>query len=140
VAQPVKTVTYQLTVTPSPDFTISLGRQSVTVAPGDTVAMSVSLNALNNFTGSAALTAPNLPAGVTASFSPGQVSAANPATLTLSAADNSTPGAFTVTVTATNNGIARNDTVELTVSGGQALRVHSHVLRGIDPDRRNRLG
>ena len=120
VAQPVRTVTYQLTITPPPDFTIALSQSSATVAPGDSIAMSVSLDGLNGFTGPATLTAPNLPAGVAASFNPGQVSVGNPATLTLSTADTIAPGTFEVTVTATKNGVVRNATLALTVSGGPA--------------------
>jgi hypothetical protein len=120
VPEPVKIVNYQLTITPAPDFTIALSQQSASIAPGDSIAMSVSLDPLNTFPGGATLTAPNLPTGVTAEFSPGQVSPGNPATLTLSTEFDTAPGTVDVVVTATKDGVVRTATFVLTINGGAA--------------------
>jgi alpha-tubulin suppressor-like RCC1 family protein/uncharacterized membrane protein len=99
VGHPV-TASYQLTIDPPPSFTIAPGQAQARVIAGDAVSTAVSLVPLHGFTGAAVLSATGLPAGATATFSPGTVSAGTAATATLSTSDNSPAGDFPVTITA----------------------------------------
>lgn len=94
----VQAATYQLTVTPAGNFKIALNPASGTVTPGASTTTTVHLVPFNDLSGTATLSAQGLPAGVTATFTPGTVSARNPATLTLLAAPNCRPGTYTFTV------------------------------------------
>ena len=121
---PGKPATYQLTITAVAGFSIAMALPSGTVSAGDSTAISVALTPAGGFTGSATLAVTGVPSGVTASLSPGTISASSPATLTLSTSVNSQPGTFIVTVTATNNTVGtpvRTATFSLTVEGLQPI-------------------
>jgi alpha-tubulin suppressor-like RCC1 family protein len=113
----VQTATYQLTVAPAGNFTIALSPTSGTIAPGASTTTTVHLTPLNGFSGTAALSTTGLPAGVTATFTPGTVSTRSPATLTLVAAPNCRPGTYNVTVVASASGGEWTATYQLTVAG-----------------------
>ncbi|GAA0959247.1 hypothetical protein GCM10009558_077800 [Virgisporangium aurantiacum] len=112
-----QTTTFQLTVAPAGNFMIALSPTSGAIAPGASTTTTVHLTPLNGFSGSATLSTTGLPAGVTATFAPGPVSARNPATLTLLAAPNSRPGTYTFTVAASASGGGWTAAYELTVTG-----------------------
>src|SRR5205807_1202192 len=86
----------------------------LTVTQGTSGNSTVSVNALNGFTGSVTLSASGLPSGVTASFG------TNPTTgssvLTLTAAATATTGAATVTVTGVSGSLTHTTTIALTVN------------------------
>jgi uncharacterized membrane protein len=112
----VQTATYQLTVAPAGNFKIALSPTSGTIAPGASTSTSVHLTPLNGFSGTAALSTTGVPAGVTATFTPGTISARSPATLTLLAAPNCRPGTYNVTVVASASGGGWTATYQLTVA------------------------
>jgi hypothetical protein len=86
------------TVFPTTTGSISLSRRSGTALRGGSVTTQVSLTRSTGPSAPATLSVAGLPAGVTASFNPPAVSAANPtSTLTLNAAA-AQPGTYTVTV------------------------------------------
>jgi hypothetical protein len=117
-AQPV---TFQLTLQ---DFTLSLDPPAGTVTQGDPVTTHVHLTPLNGFAGPVTLTAPGLPWGTTATFSPATVSAANPtATLTLTTSSDGPVGDFPVTITPTGAvaAVARSVVFHLTVRPSLAI-------------------
>src|SRR5260370_347778 len=80
------TTTVSLTVNAAPNFSLSVLPSSLTVIQGASGTSTVSVAALNGFTGSVALAASGMPTGVTAPFTP--TSPPLPNTLTL--APNST--------------------------------------------------
>jgi len=103
----------------APSFTISLNPTSGSTPAGATATTEVTLAPANGYAGSATLSVSGLPAGVTASFSPGQVSAGSPATLTLHTAVSSPTGTFPITVTATDTSAldaVKTATYELTIT------------------------
>jgi len=115
------TTTLSLTVNPSapaPDFSLSTSPTSLSVTQGSSGTDSVSVSALNGFSGSVALSASGLPAGVTASFNPASTTSSS--TLTLTASSTATTGTSTVTITGTSGSLTHTTTLSLTVnpSGG----------------------
>jgi hypothetical protein len=76
----------------------------------------VNVSSANGFTGTVALWVDGLPAGVTASFSSASINTSGNATLTLTAAYNTSTfiGSSTVTVTGTSGGAAQSAIISLT--------------------------
>jgi len=78
----------------SPDFSLSLSEQSVTVAPGGSTNLMIGASAVGGFNGQISLTC-SAPAGTTCVFSPTTISpgsSASSSTLTISAASTPPPG------------------------------------------------
>jgi len=113
-----QTTSVALTVNPAatPDFAISTPA-AITIGQGAAVGTTVTIARSGGFTGSVALSATGLPAGVTAAFNPASATGTT-STLTFTAAATATPGSSTVTVTGTGGGLTRTTAVTLTVSGG----------------------
>ena len=82
---------------------------------GNSTSYTVSVAALNGFTGSVALNTGSLPSGVTASFNPGSVVASGNSTLTVSASATAATGTFTVTITGTSGSTTHSTSVQLIV-------------------------
>jgi len=113
-----RTTAVYLTVTPPPDFGLTVAPASVTVPQNGVGASTVKVSSLNGFSGTVALTAFGLPAGVTAAFSPGSVLGSGPSTLALSVGASVAPGTYTITVTGTSGSLTHTATVALTVTTG----------------------
>jgi hypothetical protein len=114
---------------PPPDFKVSANPTSITVSIGSTSTSTVTLTSLYNFTGTVILTTSVTPADTTASLSPVKPTAStNPAstglsangtatsTLSVSAPLLTTPGAYTVTITANSGTISHTAAVTVTVT------------------------
>ena len=121
-------VTLAITM-PPPDFSISPNRTSMTVSIGSSGTSTITLASLYNFTGTVSLTASVSPADTTASlspvnptvsFSPAIVSlSANGtgmSTLSVSASLLTTPGTYTVAITANSGTISHSATVTVTIT------------------------
>ena len=107
------TPTVALTVVAAPDYSLSAGPNSVSVVQGNNGTSTITVNGINNFTGSVALTATGLPAGVTASFSP--TSTTGTSILTLTASSTAPVGSATITITGISGSLTHTTTVTLTV-------------------------
>jgi uncharacterized membrane protein len=97
------TVTLVVTI---PDFSLSVNPTSQSAAQGSTANYTVSLNALNGYTGSAALSVTGLPVGASSTFTPASVASGAPSTLAITLANPTTPGSYALTITgvdSTNN-------------------------------------
>lgn len=115
------TVQVSLTVTAPPSVALSLSVNPVVVMQGASGSTTINI-ARNNFTSAVALSAPGLPAGITASFNT-QTTTTNSSILTLTVAAIVTTGSYPITVNATGFGIATatvvvNLTVTQASSGG----------------------
>src|SRR5262245_16000486 len=113
-----------LTVNPAatPDFAVSASPAAVTVAQGASAGTTLTLTRSGGFTGSVALSAAGLPAGVTAAFNPASTTGTT-STLTFTAAATATPGSSTISVTGTGGGLTRTTAVTLSVTGGAGAAV-----------------
>lgn len=103
--QPEKTATFELTITAptSGSFTLAVNEATVSIAQGATGTANITLTRTGGFNGAVALTAENLPSGVTASFNPASVTGTT-SVLTLTVAANAAPASASVLVRGTSQG------------------------------------
>jgi subtilase family serine protease len=105
------------TQTQTPDFTIAANPGSLTVAQGSGGNSTISISAIDGFSSSVALSASNLPSGVTVGFNPATVSGgAGSSTATFTVASNAAPGTYSITITGTSGSSSHSTSVNLTVS------------------------
>lgn len=113
------TVTVSLTVNPvgaQPDFSLSASPTSRTVRHGSSTTYTLTVTALNGFTGTVSFTVTNLPSRSNASFSPSSVTGSGSSTLTISTNRKTPTGTRTLTVTGTSGSLSHPTTVTLTVN------------------------
>ena len=130
----IDTVDLTVTADPvAPDFTITATPESQTAAPGERAIYTVSVAAVDGFSGAVALSvsAPSL-TGVTAGLNSMSLSGPYPATatLTLTAAAGAMAGTTMVTVTGTSGTLSHPATVRLTVATGPPLQREYIYLGG----------
>jgi len=98
---------------PLPNFTLSASPTSVAFNQGNSGTSTITVNALNGFSGSVTLTVSGLPSGVTAGFSP------NPTTsttlLSLTASASATVGTVSLTITGVSGSLTNTTPLSLTV-------------------------
>ncbi len=110
--------TVRLVVNPvggTPDFTISVSPTSRTVSRGSSGTYTVTIGAVNSFTGTVSLSVSGLGSRVTAAFSPTSVTGSGTSTLTVTAARNASRGARTITITGVSGSLNHSTTATLTV-------------------------
>jgi RHS repeat-associated protein len=107
-----------LNVVSSSTFTVTAGPSAVTLLPGQSATVQVSLASTNGLTQLAALNVAGLPSGVSASLQPPQITAGQFSILTLSAPASQTPSAssLAVTATATVQGVPLTQTAAVSLS------------------------
>lgn len=126
-----------ISITLSPNSAISLEQ-------GKSTTVSATVTANNGFSGTTELSANDLPAGVTATFNPKQVTVggANSSTMTLAATGAAIPGGPTqLTISASGNGVAQSAKLALTLTpapgptsktiSGKILRLDGKGLSGV---------
>src|SRR5439155_1365345 len=96
------------TVAVCDDFSISASPSSVTVVQGQSVTSTVSTAVVSGSAQTVTLSASGLPAGATASFNPGSVTAGGSSTLTIGTTSSTPAGSYTVTVTGTGGRATRS--------------------------------
>jgi hypothetical protein len=96
----------------------------------------VTVGALNGFTGTVQLSASGLPAGTTASFNPATVSGSGTSAVSLTTTAGLTPsGTYTVTLTGASGALQHSSTVTLVVNAPQVVNLaSSYNLTGIMTD------
>lgn len=108
------TVTLVVTAPPpAPDFTISASPASLTLGRGTSGSYTVTIGALNGFTGTVSLSVSGLPRGATASFNPTSVAGSGTSTLTINVTRRSSS---TLTITGTSGTLSHSTTVRLIVN------------------------
>jgi hypothetical protein len=108
-------VSLEVDAVPAADFTIS-APPTITVKRNSTGSETVTISAVNGFTGVVNLSASNLPSLVTASFAPTSVTNSGTSRLTFTVDHRATQGVYNVTVTGTSGLLVHSTTVTLTVN------------------------
>ena len=114
--------------TAAPDFSVSVTPASQSVAAGNGAVYTVSVVALNGFSGSTGFTVAGLPAGLSASFSPATVTNTGSSTMTVNAPAGTSPGTYPFTVTAFSGALSHTTNVSLTVTAPADFTVNSNPL------------
>jgi len=108
-------VNLEVDAVPAADFTISVP-PTITVKRNSSGSKTVTIGAVNGFTGVVNLSASNLPQLVTASFAPTSVTNSGTSTLTFTVDHRATQGVYNVTVTGTSGLLVHSTTITLTVN------------------------
>ncbi|MBO3273173.1 reprolysin-like metallopeptidase [Hymenobacter defluvii] len=95
--------------------TACIGSNLLTVCPGTSVPVSLSIGQAQGFAGTVALGATGLPNGLSVSYAPASVAAGGTAVATIAAAAATTPGTYTLTLTGTSGGVVQNQVVRVVV-------------------------
>src|ERR1051326_1450043 len=113
----VHSATVSLVVTGgvSPDFTISVSPTSLNVSRGKTGNYTVTIGAVNGFTGTVNLSVSGLGSRVTASFNPASISGSGSSILSVQPAGNASKGARTITITGIGNTVSHSTSATLNV-------------------------
>lgn len=100
----------------NPDFTLSSAPSSTTVSSGSSTTSTVSVSAVNGFSGSVNLSVSGLPTGVTASLSPAAVTPGVSSTLMVKTAANAAPGSTLLNITGASASATHSVGLALTVN------------------------
>jgi subtilase family serine protease len=115
----VSTLSFDVTVYTTPNFTISDASASLVLAQGGSSSSTIDLSSINSFSAATQLSVSGLPAGVTASFNPASVAptanGTGQTTLVLNASSSATAGSATITITGTSGTLINSTTVPLNV-------------------------
>lgn len=105
----------------TPGFTLLASPSSLSIPAGNSGTSAITSTISGGFVSAVSLAAGGLPSGVTATFSPPNISGgAGASTLTLSARGDTTPGTSAVSITGTGGGIAQTAGIHLTIATGTA--------------------
>jgi hypothetical protein len=104
-----------LQTAPSPDFTGSVTPTFQTVVTGSSANYSISISAIDGFSGTIQFSLTGLPAGATASFNPPTVTGSGTTTLTVSTSSSTPTGSYTLAVGGTSASVAHQGTLTLNV-------------------------
>ncbi len=106
-----------LCATPLPqDFSISASPASLTVKRGRGGDYTVTVTALNDFSGSPTLSVAGLPSGASASFGPPSITISGASTMTVSASNRARRGTYALTISGASGLLNRSTKVTLTVN------------------------
>ena len=114
----VHSTTVNLVVNPVggvPDFTISVSPASLNVSRGKTGNYTVTIGAVNGFTGTVSLSVSGLGSRVTASFNPASVTGSGTSILSVQPAGNASKGARTITITGIGNTVSHSTSATLNI-------------------------
>jgi hypothetical protein len=111
------TFTLKVAAAPSADFTLTINPTSLTLTSGALgQAISVSVAAVNGFSGTVSVTVSGLPTGVAVAPATLTLAVGTPQTLTFTAAANAAAGTSSVSVTGVSGGLSHAATLTLTVA------------------------
>jgi hypothetical protein len=98
------------------DFSISASPSSQSVVQGNNTSYTVTVGALNGFTGTVALGASGLPGNSSSTFTPPSVGGSGTSTLAVQTTSSTPTGTFSITITGTSGSLVRSTGVTLVVN------------------------
>jgi uncharacterized membrane protein len=101
---------------PPPDFSISASPSTQTIVAGTNGSVTVTVGALNGFTGAVSLTASGLPAGMSGTFNPASVNTSGTSILSIATTATTIPGTYTLTIAGANGSLSHTTSVSVTVA------------------------
>jgi hypothetical protein len=112
------------------NFSLTVTPGSQTVIVSNATSFAVSVGALNGFTNAVSLSLSNLPANVSASFSPASVNPPGSSTLNGVVSNDAAPGIYPLTIRGIGGGITNSGSVNLVISTGVAAAAGTLVWTG----------
>lgn len=113
-----QTTTLSLTIVGRPDFSITANPPAtVTLTPGSNPTATVTIASLFGFTGTVSISAANLPAGVSANFSPSSVNGSGTVTINFNGQTSTPSGTTNISIVGTSGSITHSATIAFTVTG-----------------------
>jgi hypothetical protein len=107
----------ELQTPPQPDFKGIIAPFNPTMAPGGTVTIPVTLDALNGWTGDVVISATDLPKGISPSYNPVVVKGGNgTCTITLAAANSVALGQYQIILSGNSGSLTHSTSVTITVN------------------------
>lgn len=106
----------QVTVNPTPNFTLSASPASLSVAQGGTGTSTITVTDVGGFSGTVTLAASGLPSGVSASFAAGSTAGTQVLTVTANTSAAITSSPVTVPITGTSGSLTTIASVSLTIT------------------------
>jgi subtilase family serine protease len=103
------------TQTQTPDFTIAANPGALTVAQGSSGSSTISISGVGGFSSAVALSASNMPSGVTVQFNPTSISGSQTSTAMFTVASGTAAGTYSITITGTSGSLSHSTSVNLTV-------------------------
>ena len=125
------TATAHAAVTFGRDFGLTMSPTSALLNPGGSTSFLVTITTQSGFDQPVALTAPGLPAGVTASFIPTSVLPGHSSVLTLSAAQTAAAQSFPLQVKATSGAISHTAGSSLELDFGLVPQCFGHFIGNV---------
>ncbi len=98
------------------DFSVSAAPASRMITQGSSTTYTVTVGAINGFSGTVALSVQGLPANATSSFNPASITASGTSTLTISTATSTPIGTSHLTIVGTSGGVSHSASVTLVVT------------------------
>jgi len=111
----VHTASVTLTVSAAADFTLSAVPSTLSVARKSQGSFTVSIAAVNGFSGTVALSASGVPARTSSSFSPTTVTGSGNSRLTISVNKPAQPGTYPLVITGTSGNLSHSTNVTLVI-------------------------
>jgi uncharacterized membrane protein len=108
-----------------PDFRLTPAPSTVQLQAGKSAQVTVNITLTNGYSSAIALSAGNLPAGLTAGFAPATLPAPGlgNSTLTFTAAATTAPGTYNVSVTGAGAGANHQSTIAVTVTAAPFIKI-----------------
>jgi uncharacterized membrane protein len=110
------------TVTVS-DFALTATPASRSVSPGGSTTYTASVTPSSGFTGTVSFTVSGLPAGATASFSPGSVNTSGSTTLSVATSASTPAGSYPLTLRGASGPVTHSVNVTLVIAGDFSIAV-----------------
>src|SRR3989442_1097557 len=101
---------------PTPDFTISATPSSQSIIQGGSTSYTVSVSALNGFSGVVSLTTTGFGNGASNSLNPTSVTGSGTSTLSVTTTSSADMGSFPITITGTSGSLTHSTSVTLVVN------------------------
>jgi hypothetical protein len=98
------------------DFSISASPASLTLKRGANGSYTVTVAALNGFTGTVTLSVSGMPANTISGFKPTTITGSGNSTLAIGSQNTAPTGTFTITITGTSGSLVHSTTVSLTLN------------------------
>jgi uncharacterized membrane protein len=138
------TLTHSTSVTliiSTPDFSLTAAPSSQTINQGSPTSYTVTLNPISGYSGTVTFSASGMPAGVTASFSPVNLTGSGSTVLNIATSFSTTPGTYPLTITGTDGTLTHTTSVSLVITPAGDFQMSTTIAsQTVDPGQNTGYG